>query len=55
MKTCKFVRNANIIQHNDTGAVFQTFPSINKAKHESRKLQIRENGALGLGVLHSLT
>jgi hypothetical protein len=38
MKQAKFKRKARAIQNLETGA-WHAFPSINKAKKESRKLQ----------------
>lgn len=44
----KFVRKGKTIKNIDTGEVTD-FKSVNKAKKESRSIQMRENGGLGLG------
>jgi hypothetical protein len=50
MKTAKFARNGKTIRNIETGEVTM-FASITKAKAESRRLQMQEDGALGRGSL----
>ena len=51
MKEAKFVRQGKTIISFENGGSSQTFASITKAKAESRRLQMQEDGALGRGSL----
>lgn len=53
MKIVKYIRKGKIIKPVNATKTHQieVFASINKAKKASRKLQMAENSALGLGSL----
>jgi len=50
----KFVRNGKTIRDLSDGTE-KVFTSINAAKKESRKIQMRESGRLGSGILRDIT
>lgn len=51
MKQAKYVRKGAKIFSVEKGGKDMTFASITKAKAESRRLQMEEDGALGRGSL----
>lgn len=50
MKELKYIRTGKTIKNIQDGTI-QGFKSVNKAKKHSSKLQISEDGGLGMGSL----
>ena len=53
MKTAKFERHHHTIKDLVSGKR-KVFESVNQAKRESRKIQLAEDGALGLGSVRAI-